>query len=170
MIYALLFLILFAILFPKALRFLFALLFIGGIMILGEVHAGPMATASCNDTLKAWGVILERERLCISAYMEPSADLHIIDDDVKVCLQKYDDATAVPIINEGKKNFGVAITPPNYFRCHNRLPIYGDASILTLAPIQPPPPDAYSLGQMYTGPLGAHIGQGPHVMAPYTGW
>ena len=39
MIYALLFLILFAILFPKALRFLFALLFIGGIMLLGEVHA-----------------------------------------------------------------------------------------------------------------------------------
>jgi hypothetical protein len=39
MIYALLFLILFAILFPKALRFLFALMFIGGIMALGEVHA-----------------------------------------------------------------------------------------------------------------------------------
>ena len=39
MIVALLFLILFAILFPKALRFLLALLFIGGIMILGEVHA-----------------------------------------------------------------------------------------------------------------------------------
>ena len=41
MIVALLFLILFAILFPKALRLLFALLFIGGIMILGEVHAEP---------------------------------------------------------------------------------------------------------------------------------
>jgi hypothetical protein len=39
MIIALLFLILFAILFPRALRFLFALIFIGGIMILGEVHA-----------------------------------------------------------------------------------------------------------------------------------
>jgi hypothetical protein len=39
MIIALLFLILFAILFPKALHFLFALLFIGVIMVLGEVHA-----------------------------------------------------------------------------------------------------------------------------------
>jgi len=39
MIVALLFLIFFAILFPKALRFLFALLLIGGIMVLGEVHA-----------------------------------------------------------------------------------------------------------------------------------
>jgi hypothetical protein len=39
MVIALLFLILFAILFPKALRFLFALLFLGGIMVLGEVHA-----------------------------------------------------------------------------------------------------------------------------------
>jgi hypothetical protein len=39
MIIALLFLILFALLFPKALRFMFALLFIGGIMVLGEVHA-----------------------------------------------------------------------------------------------------------------------------------
>jgi hypothetical protein len=41
MIIALLFLILFAILFPKALRFLFALSFIGGIVLLGEVHAEP---------------------------------------------------------------------------------------------------------------------------------
>jgi hypothetical protein len=39
MIVALLFLIFFAILFPKVLRFLFALLFIGGIMVLGEAHA-----------------------------------------------------------------------------------------------------------------------------------
>jgi hypothetical protein len=39
MIIALLFLILFAILFRGALRFLFALIFIGGIVILGEVHA-----------------------------------------------------------------------------------------------------------------------------------
>jgi hypothetical protein len=45
-IYALLFLILFAILFPKALRFLFALLFIGGIMALGEVHAKSMTPTS----------------------------------------------------------------------------------------------------------------------------
>ena len=44
MIIALLFLILFAILFPKALRFLFALLFIGGIMLLGEVHAKSAKT------------------------------------------------------------------------------------------------------------------------------
>jgi hypothetical protein len=46
MIIALLFLILFAILFPKALRFLFALLFIGGIMMLGEVHA---ADQTCKN-------------------------------------------------------------------------------------------------------------------------
>jgi hypothetical protein len=39
MIAGLLFLILCALLFPKALRFLFALMFIGGIVILGEVHA-----------------------------------------------------------------------------------------------------------------------------------
>jgi hypothetical protein len=45
MIGAPLFLILFAILFPKALRLLFALLFIGGIMLLGEVHARP---AQCS--------------------------------------------------------------------------------------------------------------------------
>lgn len=42
MIYALLFLILFATLFPKVLQFLFALLFIGGIVFLGEVHAKPV--------------------------------------------------------------------------------------------------------------------------------
>jgi hypothetical protein len=41
MIIALLFLILFAILFPKALRFLFALMFIGVVVALGEVHAEP---------------------------------------------------------------------------------------------------------------------------------
>jgi hypothetical protein len=38
---ALLFLILFAILFPRSLRFLFALLFIGGIVALSEAHAYP---------------------------------------------------------------------------------------------------------------------------------
>jgi hypothetical protein len=41
MIIALLFLILFAILFPTALRFLFALLFICGIVALGQAHAEP---------------------------------------------------------------------------------------------------------------------------------
>jgi hypothetical protein len=46
MIAALLFLILFALLFPKALRFLFALLLLGGIMILGGAHA-----AGANDDL-----------------------------------------------------------------------------------------------------------------------
>ena len=45
MIAALLFLILFAILFPKALRFLFALLFIGMIVALGQAHAGY----DCHD-------------------------------------------------------------------------------------------------------------------------
>ena len=45
MIVALLFLILFAILFPKALRFLFALLFIGMIVALGSAHAGY----DCHD-------------------------------------------------------------------------------------------------------------------------
>ena len=45
MIIALLFLILFAILFPKALRFLFALLFIGMIAALGAAHAGY----DCHD-------------------------------------------------------------------------------------------------------------------------
>jgi hypothetical protein len=39
MIIALLFLILFAILFPKALKLLFALMFIGGLVALGEVVA-----------------------------------------------------------------------------------------------------------------------------------
>jgi hypothetical protein len=39
MIIALLFLILFAILFPGALRFLFVLIFIGAIMAIGAVHA-----------------------------------------------------------------------------------------------------------------------------------
>jgi hypothetical protein len=63
MIIALLFMILIAILFPKALRFLFALLFIGGIMILGKVHAATdewatatvmawkLAAAQCNRTI-----------------------------------------------------------------------------------------------------------------------
>jgi len=41
MIIALLFLILFAILFPRALKFLFALMFIGGIVVLSEPHAKP---------------------------------------------------------------------------------------------------------------------------------
>ena len=41
MIIALLFLILLALLFPRALRFLFALLFIGGIVVLSEAHAKP---------------------------------------------------------------------------------------------------------------------------------
>jgi hypothetical protein len=51
MIVALLFLILFAILFPKALRFLCVLLFILGIAILGEAHAKQAAvnTLSCGD-------------------------------------------------------------------------------------------------------------------------
>jgi hypothetical protein len=53
MIIALLFLILFAILFPGALRFLFVLLFIGGIMILGEVHAADFLVArECTVALK----------------------------------------------------------------------------------------------------------------------
>jgi hypothetical protein len=39
MIYELLFLILFAILFPKALRFLFALSLVGAVVLLGEAHA-----------------------------------------------------------------------------------------------------------------------------------
>lgn len=46
MIIALLFLILFAILFPKALRFLFAVLFIGGILALAEAHAKPASWVS----------------------------------------------------------------------------------------------------------------------------
>ena len=46
MIIALLFLILFAILFPTALRFLFALLFIGMIVALGAAHADPARTKS----------------------------------------------------------------------------------------------------------------------------
>jgi hypothetical protein len=51
MIIALLFLILFALLFPKALRFLFALLFIGGVMVLGEVHAndGPNMSGQIQE-------------------------------------------------------------------------------------------------------------------------
>lgn len=53
MIIALLVLILFAILFPKALRFLFALLFIGGIMALGEVHAVEfLSTRECTITVQ----------------------------------------------------------------------------------------------------------------------
>jgi hypothetical protein len=46
MIIALLMLILFAILFPKVLRFLFALLFLGGIIALSEVHAKPSSWIS----------------------------------------------------------------------------------------------------------------------------
>jgi hypothetical protein len=46
MIIALLFLILFAILFPKALKFLLAMMLIGGIVILGEAHA---ASAAADD-------------------------------------------------------------------------------------------------------------------------
>jgi hypothetical protein len=51
MIMALLFLILFAILFSKVLRFLFVLLFIVGIAILGEAHAKPatLNTLLCSD-------------------------------------------------------------------------------------------------------------------------
>jgi hypothetical protein len=51
MIYALLFLILFALLFPKALKFLLALMFIGGIVAIGEVHAKPatLNTLLCSD-------------------------------------------------------------------------------------------------------------------------
>jgi hypothetical protein len=53
MIYELPFLILFAILFPKALRFLFALLFLGGIALLGEVHANDfLATRECTVAFK----------------------------------------------------------------------------------------------------------------------
>jgi hypothetical protein len=43
MINVLLFLILFAILFPRSLKFLLALIFIGGVMLLGEVHANEAA-------------------------------------------------------------------------------------------------------------------------------
>jgi hypothetical protein len=44
MIAALLFLILFALLFPKALKFLLFLMFIGAMVVFGEVHAKPDQT------------------------------------------------------------------------------------------------------------------------------
>jgi hypothetical protein len=56
MIVALLFLILFALLFPKALKLLLALMFLGSIMILGEVHAETYpychGDKSCNAEFK----------------------------------------------------------------------------------------------------------------------
>src|ERR1700738_2703404 len=56
MIAALLFLILFAILFPRALKFLLLLMFIGAIMILGEVHAASYpychGDKTCNNEYK----------------------------------------------------------------------------------------------------------------------
>ena len=55
MIIALLFLILFAILFPKALRFLFALTLIGGIMALGEGHAA--ATSDRINFISLWNSV-----------------------------------------------------------------------------------------------------------------
>lgn len=45
----LLFLILFAILFPKALKFLLLLLFIGGIMVIGGAHAAPTQCSLAID-------------------------------------------------------------------------------------------------------------------------
>jgi hypothetical protein len=61
MIVALLFLILFALLFPKALKFLLFLMFLGGIMILGEVHAAPI---DCS------GPITKIPRECVAAYQD----------------------------------------------------------------------------------------------------
>jgi hypothetical protein len=55
MIIALLFLILFALLFPKALKFLLALMFIGGIMILGEVHASEIDKSKAMA--RQWDII-----------------------------------------------------------------------------------------------------------------
>lgn len=52
MIGVLLFLILFALLFPKALKFILALMLIGGIMILGEVHAKPrLHSTDCSGPI-----------------------------------------------------------------------------------------------------------------------
>jgi hypothetical protein len=53
MIVGLLVLILCAILFPKALKFLLLLLFIGGIVALGEAHAEPaFDTLICGDIVR----------------------------------------------------------------------------------------------------------------------
>jgi hypothetical protein len=51
MIIAILFLILFAILFPGTLRFLFVLLLLGGIMILGGAHATAVSKDDISRSL-----------------------------------------------------------------------------------------------------------------------
>jgi hypothetical protein len=76
MIVALLFLILFALLFPKALRFLFALLFICGIMALGEVQAND---ETCNPhSMIANGFFTHGSMVCNSNWLDRPASVAIV--------------------------------------------------------------------------------------------
>lgn len=77
MIIALLFLILFAILFPGALRFLFVLLLLGGIMILGGAHAKP--NNSCNQrSIIADGFFTHGSMICNSVWLDRPASIAMV--------------------------------------------------------------------------------------------
>jgi hypothetical protein len=77
MIIALLLLILFGILFPKALRFLFALMFIGVVVILGEVHAET--DNSCNPhSIIANGFFTHGSMICNSKWLDRPASIAMV--------------------------------------------------------------------------------------------
>jgi hypothetical protein len=106
MIIALLFLSLFALLFPKALRFLFALIFIGGIMILGEVHAAEcppfyhtgLFYRAANECDHSW---LARNGLRIMA--DYAAQCRITPKKAKALLKNGFDDFDTGVANHGRK-------------------------------------------------------------------
>ncbi len=142
MIIAMLFLILFALLFPGALRFLFALIFIGSIIALGEAHANPV--------ISYWHQLDEQCRGSSGDKANQACDKRLaVDEVLKEQGCKFHYPSGWPELNG------------EYWKC----PQSARTHIMPRQHFE-----YYTPGQMYSGPLGAHIGPGPHVMEPYTGW
>ena len=79
MIIALLFLILFALLFPGTLRFLFVLVLLGAIMVLGGAHAKP-SNNSCNQrSIIADGFFTHGSMVCNSVWLDRPASIAMVE-------------------------------------------------------------------------------------------
>ncbi len=100
MIVALLFLILFALLFPKALKFLLALMFIGGIMILGEVHA-----AEC-PSFYLTGLFYRAANVCDNSWLDRNG-LRIMADSAAQCKTTAKKAKA--LLKNGYDDFDAGV-------------------------------------------------------------
>lgn len=102
MIIALLFLILFAALFPRALRFLFALMLIGGIVILGEAHAET--DNSCNPhSIIANGFFTHGSIICNSHWLGRPASHAMVELSTR-CISLPEDSF-ISLGTQGAKDF-----------------------------------------------------------------